>query len=234
MSTIINLRGTNASGKSTAVRSVMDYYGVAEELVHPVNGKIIGYILNNNWAVLGRYETDCGGCDTLPGFDAIRKLVHQCLPMIAGGVLFEGVLWSTVFKSTAELIAELPQHKFILATLDTPVETCVARLRHRNEAKAARERKPVKYSNDAGLRSKHDGIYRTHLKLKQAGFDARWVDHKNAPAQLLTWIDGRLCPSCGKPGFNDADNTPDEAFFHQIVGNNHNNDYISCESDHAD
>jgi hypothetical protein len=232
MSTIINLRGTNASGKSTAVRAVMEYYGVAEEHTYEDGGKVIGYKLNNGLNIVGRYQSDCGGCDSLDDFDEIKSLVRSMA--VDGPVLFEGVLWSTVFKSTAEFATANPSHQFIFATLDTPVEECVARLRHRNEAKAAREGKPVKYSSADGLRSKHATILRAHSKLLAAGLDARMVDHHNAVATLLTWLDGRICPACGKPGWDELDSIqPDinnDAFCHAII----DGEPILCTSDYAD
>ena len=67
MATIINVRGTNGSGKSTLVRSLMDNLGVVSPIVGvgPQSKRVWAYLLHNHVFVCGRYETACGGADTI-------------------------------------------------------------------------------------------------------------------------------------------------------------------------
>ena len=63
---IIDLRGTNGSGKSTTVRNVLKHYTLMEQI--PASGKPMA--LRYSWMgrslfVLGKYDNQCGGCDTI-------------------------------------------------------------------------------------------------------------------------------------------------------------------------
>jgi hypothetical protein len=54
----------------------MQHVGVAETLKHPKTGKTCGYKLNSGVVVIGRYETACGGCDTIHSFSEIAEAVR--------------------------------------------------------------------------------------------------------------------------------------------------------------
>lgn len=143
---IINLRGANGSGKST----------VAVELLNkaqPVDlgwyktkaGKdkaVEGYGSSTGLVTVGKYATDCGGCDGIPTQDLICDAVRKAsgLPG-AANVIFEGVIVSTIFMRYLELDREMTKlgHKFIWAFLDTPVEVCLERIYKRNGGKEIKE-----------------------------------------------------------------------------------------------
>jgi hypothetical protein len=177
VSTIVNLRGTNGSGKSTAVRQLMDLVGVAEELKR--DGKVWAYRLQNKVSVLGRYETACGGAEALT-FKQIAAGVSELAEQ--DDVMFEGFLWGTVFKSSHEF-AKTTQHKVIFALLDTPVELCVERTIARRHA--AGNSAPF---DSANLREKWDRTRRQHLRLRDAGHDCRDLRHDDAVAMILAWL----------------------------------------------
>lgn len=189
MSLILNIRGTNGSGKSTLVRSLMSHLGVVAELEEP-SGKVWGYELNHNVRVLGRYETACGGVDAIKeerkpgqqGFHNTRKGIALLASL--GHVVFEGVLWSTVFKSSDLVARELPQHHFIFAMLDTPAEECVRRVQARRLEKG--NTKPF---NPAELLSKVEQIGRRHNDLTRAGWDTRLIPWQNALPTVLSWLE---------------------------------------------
>src|SRR5712664_2403301 len=124
MSVIVNIRGTNGSGKSTAVTRYTESVGVAEELKE--NSRTWAYRLQNGVFVLGRYTTACGGCDTIKTFAELKAAVTELASH--GPVLFEGVLWSTCFKPSVELAQSLPKHHLIFAMLDTPADECLRRV----------------------------------------------------------------------------------------------------------
>ncbi len=136
MSVIVNVRGTNGSGKSTAVTRYMEVIRVEEELKQG-GGKTWAYRLRNGVSVLGRYTTACGGCDTVKTFADLKAGVTELASF--GPVLFEGVLWSTCFTPSVELAQSLPQHHFIFAMIDTSAvgmsATCAAPRRNRRHRK---------------------------------------------------------------------------------------------------
>ncbi len=185
---VLNLRGSNGSGKSTLVRQLMDYIGVKAQLVEP-SGKVWGYELNQNIRILGRYETQCGGVDAIKevrvpgqsGFVNTRKGIQLLAGM--GHVVFEGVLWSTVFAASDRVAKALPQHHFIFAMIDTPDEICINRVKARREQKG--NDKPF---NPEELLSKVEQIKRRQIDLAKAGYDTRTIPWMSALPVVCEWL----------------------------------------------
>lgn len=195
MSTILNIRGTNGSGKSTLVRGLMEKIGLDSTLEEP-SGKVWGYELRHNIRVLGRYETQCGGLDAIKetrqpgqqGFYNTRKGIRLLAEM--GHVICEGVLWSTVFKSSDLCAKELPQHHFIFAMVDTPADVCIERVQKRRAEKG--NQKPF---NPKELLSKIEQIGRRQEDLKKAGYDVRSIPYMSALPTVLKWLeDEKIIP----------------------------------------
>ena len=192
MSLILNIRGTNGSGKSTLMRGLMDHLGVVSEIEDAKSDRVWAYELNHNIRVLGRYETACGGVDAIkegregrapgePGFRNTRKGITLLSSL--GHVMFEGVLWSTVFKSSNYIAEKLPQHHFIFAMLDTPAEVCIERVNIRREASGN-----IKPFNPEELLSKIEQIQRRQVDLAKSGHDTRIIPYKNAIPTVLGWL----------------------------------------------
>jgi hypothetical protein len=179
MSTIINIRGTNGSGKTTAVKSLINFMK-GTPMVE--NGKTWAYNLKDRVYVLGRYETPTGGCDGIRTqqeiYDGIRKLAAL------GNVVYEGVIISAMYGKFRELEDELkPQHHYIWACLDTPLETCIAQTIKRRETKGN-----MKPFNPDGLKGKFRGVETTRARLEEEGRDVRTLSHQLPLAQLLNWL----------------------------------------------
>ena len=106
--TIINIRGTSGSGKSTLARRIMEQYPHRVVFRREGRKQPIGYLYQRDaspntkgrqLAVIGHYETPCGGCDTIQKMDDIFQLVRDSHE--AGhDVLFEGLLISADMKRT--------------------------------------------------------------------------------------------------------------------------------------
>ena len=67
---IINVRGTSGTGKSTVIHNILKKYPHKPVISH--GGKHMGYKVELTSGkflyVVGKYETQCGGCDgILPG-----------------------------------------------------------------------------------------------------------------------------------------------------------------------
>lgn len=171
-SLIVNIRGTNGSGKSTLMRLLMERFGRV-----PINcattNKVIGYEMPGLQArVVGKYETACGGCDTIKTQDEAKHLVHAF--STAGNVFFEGVLISTIFGPWLEFSR---QHGgMIWAFLDTPLETCLERIQIRNGGK------PIKTDQ---VRDKWEGMRRIADKAKAAGEQVIWLNHLDPLPSLV-------------------------------------------------
>lgn len=110
MSTVVNLRGTGGSGKSTVVRRVMERYrGSSAEVVperaegrKQPTGYRVDYASGGALYVPGHYETACGGCDTIKTVDEVYALVSRAVS--AGwDVLYEGIMVQDDVRRAVEL-----------------------------------------------------------------------------------------------------------------------------------
>lgn len=186
---IINIRGTSGSGKSTLVYKFMDDYPVDKILNE--KGKVQDYVAHTPWGqffILGRYETQCGGCDTIKTqdeiCDRIRKYVRK------GHVIFEGLLVSGIATRYFELAEELFEIKygapFIMAFLDTPYELCIERIiERRKERGNTKELNPTNTKNKFATNEKIKGQCPQRLIRGVC----RELDHTNAYPQLLSIIE---------------------------------------------
>lgn len=164
---IINLRGTSGSGKSTLVRKIMELYGA------PVRVKVEGrrqplmYICpmdsHPSLAVIGHYETPCGGCDTIPSLDRVYELVEQAHQR-GYDVLYEGLLVSAEVNRCIALAQRAP---LVVVALDVPLELCLESVNARRRA-----RDPEKPDvNPKNTISKHRAVQTAARRLREAGVD---------------------------------------------------------------
>lgn len=221
---ILNIRGTSGSGKTHLVRELMaamagvtpipgdsQIGGLATHYPKNKNSKAIGYAgaytypdkIAHHVGIVGRYETACGGCDTIKTQDEICDRVRAFATR--GDVIFEGLLVSVLYERYAKLCEELSatrrrveagQEKvlgrpsdllppFIFAFLDTPEELCVERVKARRIA--AGNETPL---NEANTRDKWSICQRVAEKLTEAGHPVVWLNHENALPELTTYLKG--------------------------------------------
>lgn len=140
--TVVSIRGTHGSGKSTIVRKILDKY----PNVPLIRGKKRpdGYWLAPPTArreifVVGPYHTACGGCDAIQPYSDILDLVSQAYSK-GCDVLLEGALVSSSYGTLGVLMNQLPDPVF--AFLDTPLELCGKRIADRRLAKWIQLGKP--------------------------------------------------------------------------------------------
>lgn len=156
---IISVRGTSGSGKSHLVREIMKCYDEVNAVSLEGRKRPYYYLLSRPGskrmlAVLGSYENDCGGCDTLKGTEAIYKLVKEHAE--AGrDVIFEGLMLSGDVKHTKAM--DLTNH---LIFLNTSLEECLASVARRREAKGQTAKVPK------GTADKHKFTERAFRRAK--------------------------------------------------------------------
>lgn len=185
--TIINIRGTSGSGKSTVARQLMALYEPNPlRYREPGRKQPLGYRYKHpgpvlcwaedparyrDLAVVGHYETDCGGADTIPDYDKLMKLVMA--GMDAGmDVLFEGLLFSGDVKHTAELreYAEKQGTMLHVVAMQMDLDLCVESINIRRNAKAQRLGRPAKPPvNPKNTIAKHRGLTLACKRLEEAG-----------------------------------------------------------------
>lgn len=165
---IINVRGTNGSGKTFVVHQLLKAAGSkliygelgarlpeAHSFLHPKISKPV--------FVLGPYslvgvDLSIGGCDRL-SFPAIERLINKY--SVLGHVIFEGVLISTFYGVIGKLLEPFGKDA-VLMFLDTPVEECVRRVNSRRVDGGA-EFDPTL------LRQKHTTIAKVRDKVAAEG-----------------------------------------------------------------
>lgn len=185
---IINVRGTSGAGKTTLINTIMSYYPI--KTPHHVAGRKqpLYYILEGReghpaLALLGHYESPCGGCDTIgkwipdiaepriidgeePNsyhltFGLVRKLFARGMD-----VVFEGLLLSGDVRHTRTLHEDGLAPKVVC--INIPIETCIDSVIARRLAAGNH-----KEFNDKNTREKHKLLNTCIKKLTDAGLDVR-------------------------------------------------------------
>jgi predicted ABC-type ATPase len=193
MSTIIAIKGTNGSGKSSAVRALLEHLG--KQAILRVNSKEAGYrcrYQDGLLFVLGKYKTACGGLDSSFSYGGAADDLLFCINKLApqGHVVCEGVIAITSYghDRMTRFADKLKRrgHRMIFARIDTPAELCVERVKQRRLA--AGNTKPF---DPAKLLDKYQSILKSQEQLLAAGYDARILPHEEALQTLLRWFEER-------------------------------------------
>lgn len=170
---IIQIRGTSGSGKSTIVRNIMNLF--PQESIKPVmredRKRPIAYRLKHfagapDIAIIGHYETKCGGCDTIstPGqsypiiFELIRRNALE-----GRNVLFEGLLIS----GDAKWSSALNDLDFTIIELTTSLDECLESINERRKMRFEKSNKEFTPVNPVNTQIKFSLIQRCNKKLNQ-------------------------------------------------------------------
>ena len=175
---IVSLRGTSGSGKSTVAFTMFDKFP-REEIVGG-DGKVKGYIVDASSAgikypiyVLGKYTTQCGGCDQIPTQqEAADRAVHYHQ---SGHVLMEGLLASAAGPAGAVTKTIQETGDAVFAIMDTPMEVCLERVQARRTARG--DERPF---NPKNTKDKWTQTRSTASALFKLGYDVRPIDHTQA------------------------------------------------------
>lgn len=146
MGYIVNIRGTNGSGKSTIPLSMMDdpfTYVVTK----PYQGrdKIVCTVFPSyGWVALGSYHNKTGGLDGFPDTKFTKKAFWYVLKRFPEyHILLEGILASTVFSTYRDLFKSAEERyndrKVIVLSLLPPINICLDRIQKRNGGKPIKE-----------------------------------------------------------------------------------------------
>lgn len=187
MLNIINIRGTNGSGKSTVVRQVMRHYA-AVPVLRTGRRQPIGYAcapprahVNKLW-VPGHYNTACGGCDTITTVADAYEEVERGLEQ-GYDVLFEGIMTQDNQQYMFNWTAQQQSYRILVIGLTTFISDCIDGINSRREARG--NSKPVDPKNTiARERSVKNNLER----LKQAGIDVRHLDREAALKAVLVQL----------------------------------------------
>lgn len=185
---IINIRGTSGSGKTHLVREVMSRYQGSKMRVREDGRKQpIGYLLQRpgeikGLAVIGHYETVCGGCDTIAKMERIFELVRFSASH-GHDVIFEGLLISADVNRHVTLYEwargeDIPME---VVALTTPLQLCLDSVNARRRAK-----NPDKPDvNPKNTESKHRGVAKSLERLRAAGVPVFEGDRDEALTHIV-------------------------------------------------
>ena len=187
---IINIRGTSGTGKSTLVTNLMDKYetvgtkqdyvlGKRDTIGPRTKMKTVGYTLENKVHIVGRYETKCGGCDTIKTQDQVFQLVVDAANNVKHDhVIFEGLLTCNSYGRWKELAEQQP---FFFLFLDTPIEVCLDAVivRRMERGKTRQEAEPDERTI-YNLTRMYDTNQKNYGKCMQDGLNAAMVNRQEA------------------------------------------------------
>lgn len=180
---VIDIRGTHGSGKSYIPHQLLlqNKYRVLAEKDVPGNRGHLGYLLTElDTVIIGRYATDCGGCDGIGNADEICRRVR----LFAGQhrhVLLEGILVAHTFKRYNDLANELLAYGYAFCFLNTPLKTCIARVRMRR-----RRSGNTKELDPANIIRDHKNIWQVvRGKAEQAGHRVVVLDYRDPLPAVL-------------------------------------------------
>lgn len=203
MAKAFNLRGTNGSGKTFVARALIKEVG-AEPFEYSEKGKIRSYIgklhsygptghYEHPVVIMGSYEAQCGGCDTIPSVSIVADMLKSYLrePRLAYGLVFyEGLMISHMIGTVGAAAREW-KHDHVMAFLDTPLSVCIARVRARRVERGA---------DGAGFDPKN--IVADWPRVRSArqnainqGFTVVDVPHENAVGFTLGYLRDQLSAS---------------------------------------
>lgn len=181
---IINVRGTSGAGKTTLINEILGQYPVKTPVVIPGRKQPLYYILSGregqpDLALLGHYESPCGGCDTIgkwipditppriidgeePNsyhltFGLVRKFIAE-----GKDVVFEGLLLSGDVRHTKALYTDGLALQVVC--INIPVDDCIASVKARRTAAGN-----TKEFNEKNTRDKHTLLQKCITKLREAG-----------------------------------------------------------------
>lgn len=179
---IINIRGTSGSGKTTVVREVMSKLGtMVPSYVEGRRNPL--YYTNQHYkvAVLGSYATDCGGCDTINGYDILTPLAIR-LAKEGYTVILEGLLIGHDVKQMLTMFNAGIKVRVIYLT--TPIEECIKRVEQRRLKRG--NTKPLNPKNTiSGFNSCLNSVNRLKTKTVIRVFESTSID---ASKIVLDWI----------------------------------------------
>jgi hypothetical protein len=198
---IVNLRGPSGSGKSYPGFKLLQEYGPGVEITSrsyfaktgkPLRkDKLVGHMLPGGLILAGRYRIQkstriegagyTGGVDGwIPIAETQRLLSH--LAQVGDHMFMESLMLSGTFPRWSEWAFEQGSpENFVFATLDTPLEKCVANVMRRNGGKQVKEDQ---------MASNRRAVVRAARKFAEAGHRSVRIDHEHNYEQVRDLLFG--------------------------------------------
>ncbi len=177
---ILQIRGANASGKTTIVRQFIEHNGLALTFEKVGETELPFYVsADRKIAVLGRYDKTTGGCDLFSGkAQVVSAIVYAARKLRAETIIFEGFIYgkSFAFGNGLNGLAKILGYEYIGISLHRTIESAMRLLLERNGGKS--------FSTENLLRSMKD-VEASHQKLRAAGVKMRRVNTDAIPYEEM-------------------------------------------------
>lgn len=169
---VVQLRGCNASGKSTIVRQFVERNLLTIQTID-VKGEKIQITTNKDYSivVLGRYDKEIGGCDLFKkGTKQVYGTIVHCIknwqPKI---IVYEGVILSTLttFTRTVYNTVKAYGYKFVSLYLHRKFDNIIKLLEKRNGGASY---------NINNIISKYKGCFSSYKSCKKRGLPVKKID----------------------------------------------------------
>ena len=171
MNKVIQLRATNAMGKTTVIRQFINKYNLIVDKINVLNDKVyVTHSKDNTLFILGKYNDKWGGCDNFKDkqqvFNTIVFLVKNYQPKY---IIFEGLLYGKTFQFAYNLNNYLKRYnyKYKGIVLNSSFEFALERLKKRNNNSEI---------NIEAFYNTWYSVLNSYKKLKQKNVDMELID----------------------------------------------------------
>jgi hypothetical protein len=190
---ILQIRGTSGSGKTTMVKHLLKQIvpTVVEWSENKKRARVYaGKYLGHKIFILGDYTIGAGGCDTIPKIEQVIDLVDRYATKYPEAiVVFEGLLLAHSWGAMGEYAHAKFGERYINAFLDTPEDTCLARVLHRRQQKSGGDTNPERHEKiEKNVRADYYRVYLCWKRVKARGGIREKVPHEDS----TNWLDNRL------------------------------------------
>lgn len=196
---VVLLKGTSGSGKTyIAEQIIKDLEDMADEVrtfgLGPKD-KLGGTAYRSKGglrtAILGRYESACGGCDAMSWKGAADDIEAAIMELTSEGydVFFEGLIVATWGVDRMIRVGNLLNTNFTVVHLTTPLETCISSVESRRAARAAAEGKELKPLDPANTASKHKSLQSTTRMQRSRGVQVEELDRASALVRVRALLE---------------------------------------------
>ena len=205
---IVQIKGSNGSGKTTIVKQLIRCSSDVKELKLKSTGYIFATAMDDiGWLAIGSYPDDkkMGGCDKFPRPGTI-SLIKDAIRISMKSrpdfwIVFEGMMISTIKSTFYDYLLMLERTKGItplFVILNATVHGCMGRLGDRGTARSNRSKLEDNVGSKCELIIKHAGTYDPKY--------VRWLDVEHIPVddmvlEFIKAVDDvmledelRLCP----------------------------------------
>jgi hypothetical protein len=194
-SAVVQLRGTSGSGKTTAMRALIDTLSdFAPVEMNDRMTKNVAY--RGRWGfdgtpvsvyILGDYDPkrSAGGCDTIPTIQEVIDLVEKYGSRPNSIVVLEGLLLAHSWGALGEYAHERWGKRYVNVFLDTPVEKCIARVTKRRAGKGVETEGDRAAKIEKNIRDDYHRVELCFARVVARGGVRRGINHQRAKEQFV-------------------------------------------------